>query len=442
MKKNGLYIAFISLFFILCLSLSVGIVFAGPAPAGANEQLQKAPAWQNKDGSFNDHYLSDAAAWLNDRFFLRQTLISTDRYLKSALFGTSGEDRVLVGKDGWLFYGETLNDYTGITPYSQRELYAMTQNIRLMADYCRENGKKFVFVIAPNKNSLYPQYMPDLGAVAEQTPGRQLLALLKQQNVPVADLFAAFDGLSQPLYYATDSHWNLRGAALGADVINAALGVETDWFAGPFTPAEPYTGDLFTMLYPAFSGREEAAAYVGKLDFRYTGNAAKPDAITLTTESDRTGSILVYRDSFGNVLHPYLAASYGSARFSRLTAYDLTGDYDCVAVELVERNLSYLLRYVPVMPSPVADITLPTPGAAAAVQANPKGKAPEGCTLWTGVVGEDTDMESAVYVQAEGTVYQAFLTENNGYAVYLPTGQAPQGVAWFVEGVLENHLPQ
>ena len=442
MKKNGLYIAFLSVFFILCLTLSVGILFAGPAPAGSNEQLQKAPTLYDKNGSFNNSYLTDAAAWLNDRFFLRQTLISTDQYLKSTLFGTSGEDRVLVGKDGWLFFGETLNDYTGLTDYSQRELFAMVQNIKLMADYCRENGKEFVFVIAPNKNSLYPEYMPNMGVQAEKTPGRQLLELLKEQGVPVADLYAAFDKQSQPLYYATDSHWNQAGAALGADVINAALGVQTEWFSDSFTSAGSYTGDLFAMLYPAFPGREEDLAYQGKLDFRYTSNATKPDAITLTTESDKTGSLLVYRDSFGNLLHPYLAASYGTARFSRLTAYDLTGEYDYVAVELVERNLGYLLRYVPVMPSLTEEISLPACAGTTALQENPKGKAPEGYTLWTGATPENIDPDSPVYVQADGTVYRAFITENNGYAVYLPVGQAPQGVAWYVQGVLKNHLPQ
>lgn len=442
MKKNGLYLCFIGLFLALCLTLSLGIVFAGPALPGANEQLQKTPALTDRQGNFNDNYFTDVAAWVNDHFFPRQTLISANHSLNAKLFGVSGEDSVIVGTDGWLYFGATLDNYTGIHGLSDRELYAMAQNLSMMAQYCQKNGKQFAFLIAPNKNSLYPAHMPDFGATAENPDSQKLLNQLQELDVPTVDLFTVFGNIPEVLYYATDSHWHSRGAALAADTVNAAFGVTTSFYDGPFTNAEnPYAGDLYTMLYPAFTGWEADPIYAGNLDFAYTGNTTKPDAITLTTESSAPGTILVYRDSFGNLLHPFLAASYGSARFSRSNQYDLTGDSEYVLVELVERNLSYLLKYVPIMQCPTEDVLLPEASGSVEIAANPKDKAPEGYVLWTGTAAANIDPNSAVYVQSGDLIYRAFLTENNGFAVYLPADAAPSCVAWYANGSLKSHTP-
>lgn len=442
MKKNGFYLCFIGLFLALCLALSLGILFAGPALPGANEQLQKAPAWTDRHGNFNDNYLTDVAAWVNDHFFPRQALISANHSLNANLFGVSGEDSVIVGSDGWLYFGATLDNYTGIHGLSNRELYAMAQNLSMMAQYCQENGKQFAFLIAPNKNSLYPAHMPDFGVTAQTPDSRKLLDYLQELDVPTVDLFAVFGAIPEVLYYATDSHWHSRGAALAADTVNAAFGVTSSFYDGPFANAEkPYIGDLYAMLYPAFTGWETDPVYTGTLDFAYTSNTTKPDSITLTTQSSAPGTILVYRDSFGNLLHPFLAASYGSARFSRSNQYDLTGDYEHVLVELVERNLSYLLKYVPIMECPTEDILLPNASGSVKIIDKSKEKAPEGYVLWTGIATEDIDLDSAVYVQSGDLVYRAFLTEDNGFAVYLPAEAAPTCVAWYANGSLKSYTP-
>ena len=349
--KKVLQIVFIALILAMGLVLSAGVIICGPSEPGANEKLSGTPALHNKDGSWNDHFLKDTATWFSDHFFLRQELISLNNRISAVLFNTSGEESVIIGKEGWLYFESTLDDYTGRNPMTDKELSAAAHNLELMAQFCREQGKDFVFIIAPNKNSLYPQFMPDFGVVAHERDAQKLLSRL--ENTPVIDLFSAFDNESEILYFRTDSHWNSKGAALAADLINQKFGKETAYFTAPYSYRNDYTGDLFTMIYPVFSGDETQPYYGGKLDFRYTGKATKPDSITLLTESDKDGSLLVYRDSFGNLLYPYLADSYGSVRFSRSTSYDLTPEADHVVVELVERNLDYLISYLPVMPSPL-----------------------------------------------------------------------------------------
>lgn len=66
-----------------------------------------------------------------------------------------------------------------------------------------------------------------------------------------------------------------------------------------------------------------------------------------TTNEQKEHSLLMFRDSFGNALYPFLADSFGHSRFSRKMPYPLTMmqevNADVVIVEIVERNIPYLL---------------------------------------------------------------------------------------------------
>ena len=110
----------------------------------------------------------------------------------------------------------------------------------------------------------------------------------------------------------------------------------------------------------------------------------RPDSITIDTESAGEGSLLMFRDSFGELLYPYLAAEFGSARFSRQAAYDLTTaaslGSDTVVIELVERKpalFDRLCRHLP--PRPSARSTPPPPWTRArACRSRPR-RPPAGC---------------------------------------------------------------
>lgn len=420
----------------MSLTLSLGMLWAGPSPAGANEQLAQLPSLTDKDGSWNNDYPAQLAAWFNDHFFLRQQLISLNNRLRSGVFATSGEDSVVLGKDGWLFYASTLADYTGQDPMTPQELQAAAGNLALMAEYRAQAGKDFLFVIAPNKNSLYPQYMPSMPQFSSSRNAQSLLALLGETEVTTVDLYALFSQAETPLYFATDSHWNSQGAALAADAINEALGVNSTYAAGPFRDSPGYTGDLFSMLYPGFTGRETQPLYAGALTFTYTSAAQKADSITLETAGSGTDSLLVYRDSFGNLLYPYLADSYAAARFSRSTVYDLMVEADHLVIELVERNLSYLITYVPVMPAPQRTLSLPQARQTGTIQAQPQSKTPEGYCLWRGQIPQG---DGPVYVQCGQRVYEAFRLEGGVFTLHLPQEEIPKIAACQVNGSMVSY---
>ena len=424
MKKNVFFLCFLVISLCLCLTLSIGILAFGPSQAGANEQLAEPPVLLTEEGTLNKEFLPQVSNWIRDHFFLRQELISIDHFLSARLFRTSGDAGVILGSDGWLYYTDTLDDYTGSNPMSERDLFAAAKNLSLMAQYCQDNNRQFLFVIAPNKNSLYNDHMPNFGARAEETNASRLLTLLEASGVETVDLFESFTQEADTLYFAHDSHWNTKGAALGADLINAAFGVESHYYEGDFSKTVPNEGDLYDMLYPAFSDPERDYVYGGTLEYQFTTSATRPNAIVLNTEGRGQHSLLAYRDSFGNLLFPYLADSSATARFSRATAYDLTYEADCVLVELVERNLSYLITNLPVMPAPQVTISLPetVSGTVAATAAN-RGD-------WLQVKGQlpAVDANSSVYVVCGTAVYEAFCLEDAGFGVHLDPNLTPSHV--------------
>jgi hypothetical protein len=282
--------------------------------------------------------------------------------------------------------------------------------------------------------------MPTYTILSSDGNASRLATLMEEMGVSYSDLFKVFDETAEILYFKGDSHWNGKGAALAADALMADLGLESPgYYAGSFTAAAPHTGDLYEMLYPAGRETEADFAPASGFTFRYTSPSSDPDAITLTTENPNgTGTLLCYRDSFGMLLFPYLADSYGEAKFSRAVNYDLTGGESFVAIELVERNLRYLIQNVPVMPSPVRRLEIPAEsrGSIQVTRAE-KARAGNGCVQLTGQLTEKPDANSCVYVVCGGIVYEAFCLEKDGFAVNVPEGAKPESVLYYIGGTLQ-----
>ena len=105
--KKFWYILFTALFFLGCLVPSVGMLIGGPAPAAANEIPAAVPRLTKMDGSFNQNVLSDLQNYVANGFFGRLEGITAWDRLTAKVFDASANDDVLIGPDGWLFFGAT-----------------------------------------------------------------------------------------------------------------------------------------------------------------------------------------------------------------------------------------------------------------------------------------------------------------------------------------------
>lgn len=191
---------FIAKVLLMCLIPSVRLIVFGSSNAGANEVLAGAPQIRIVSGAWNLGYLSDLAGYVNDRFYLRQELITPGRKVSAALFNATGEESVILGNDGRLFYGQTLADYSGSDGLEGREVYAAAENLYLMNEYCYGQGVTFLFTAAPNKNTLYGDFMPFPGG-ADVSPSRTLYEKLTERDVSLPEASAG----SITIYADTDA---------------------------------------------------------------------------------------------------------------------------------------------------------------------------------------------------------------------------------------------
>lgn len=434
MKKIFTHL-FIAVFFILCLIPSAGMLIWGESKAGANEILAGKPSFTERNGSFNWDVLSDFSDYMSDRFAFRQELVTGWAKLNAALFHRSTAADVTIGSEGWLYFTPTLDNYTGANLLTDRELWTAARTLYLMEEYTESREGRFLFTLAPNKNSLYGENMPEYTVLTEYGNAERLADLLSAMEVNTADLFKAFDETDEVLYFKGDSHWNGKGAALAADVLLEAMGRPAPgYYGGEFVSAHPHLGDLYEMLYPAGKATEPDFAPANAFTFVYTSPSSDPDAITLTTEnSTAEGSLLCYRDSFGRNLNPYLAQQFAEAQFSRKNNYDLTlmADGGCVLVELVERNIHYLNRYSPTFPAPErqqktdeATVIMAFCGSYA-----PENGAPEGYVKLSGdLSGLTVDAASPVYVHWNDRVFEAVPSPTGFSVVLADMGELPKNL--------------
>ena len=109
--------------------------------------------------------------------------------------------------------------------------------------------------------------------------------------------------------------------------------------------------------------------------------------------------------------------------FSRSSSYDLSRIDECAAdaviCELVERNISYLWRYLPVFPAPTRE-SVPAAGPGETVRAAVKKSNLEGYALISGDVTMD---DAPVYITDGSTVWEAMPTPT-GFAAHLSTNES------------------
>ena len=312
------------------------------------------PELTDGEGRLNRDFDAEFEAWLCDHFAFRTEAVRANARLNYALLNDSVSDRVVVGADGWLYFSDTVPDYTGEGRFTDEQLELITENLSAVAEaHVRRGARVFVAVI-PNKNSVYPQHMP---ARYRMRDGEGNIALLKSacEALPVTwidletPLKAAAAG-DAPVYCRTDTHWNALGAAIAADVVLEATGrggvdyevVGEEAFSGGDLARLMGLSGTLTERVPALSGMEAPPE-------------ADYDRPLLTVEGSGDGRLLVYRDSFGTAIAPWLTDAYSETELRWEYPLDAAPTCDDVLVLLCERNLWEYLSETPIIDETAED---------------------------------------------------------------------------------------
>ncbi len=357
-KANIVYIVIILAILLIPFAL---MPVAGSDWTTETTALAESPKLVMEEGGVNVGFLSDAGDYFEDHFAFRPWFVTGNSLIQQKVFQTSSTDQVVTGKNGWLYFNGTLPDYQRTRQMSDRALYNAAHNLKLVSDYYDLLGIDFIVTIAPNKNSLYPENLPyTIPAGEGRSNAEGFAAALEAEGVCYADLFAALEGSDECLYYAQDTHWNNKGAALAFEAIMEKT-AKTCWenYSGlPYQTEKTHSGDLAEMLYPQAVTLEEEIVWEKEWNWDYVEQVEDAMAEFIQTQSPgKEGGLYMFRDSFGSALIPYFAEEYGVAEFSRLTPYKIADPVlygtDTVVIERAERNIHSFAEEAPLMQNPV-----------------------------------------------------------------------------------------
>ena len=317
-----------------------------------------------KDGALNSRFAGDLDDYVRDHIGFRNQMVEGNTVLMAKLFKESAEDDVILGRNGWLYYEGTANDYLNIPTMTERAAKNAAHSLKMLQDHAKAQGADFVLAVIPNKNSLYGENMPSSWKMLAQDGNYELMMkALADEGVNTADVLGALAAEGKVLYQQTDTHWTYEGALTGYRSILKAAGRSDETFAGlTFTVRRDWKADLSAMVPGLDDGLTEQAYPNYTFTYERTSHETAVDAVLLTTkQKNASGSAVIYRASFCNTMQEYFAETVGDVLFSRATPwrvdYIASKNADLAVLETGERNLRNFSVMAPVMEAPAAALS-------------------------------------------------------------------------------------
>ena len=270
--------------------------------------------------SFPEEY----ETYYNDNIPFRNQLIRFHNSIDYFLFKQSSSEKVAIGKDGWLFYcsnedNNPVEQSLGYWNFTNDQLKRIADNLTVTKRVLESQGIEFVLFIAPNKETIYMDKLPDYYEVKSRYTCTDQLIDYLMENTDIQVVYPKQDMLDikeeNPnilLYHKLDTHWNHAGGYIGAKSLASALGIEMPSFSEiSLEPIASSSGDLTGMLNITIKN--------GDTDYKVF------DITTLNTVNEKKDfgteyiyhtagadprKLFVKRDSFSTALAPSLATQF------------------------------------------------------------------------------------------------------------------------------------
>lgn len=199
----------------------------------------------------------------------KETLLNTDKleslvsFTIYKLFGKSiFPDKVVIGNNNFLFlgnsYSNVLDKTNGAFTINNKQLDSFVFNLYNLQKWYENQGIKFVIAIAPNKHSIYKEYLPKWIYKDRKTITDYIVENSKNYNINILDLRSYLLDAKQKdsrfLYHKTDTHWNMLGASYGYERVidymnsNFNLSIIKPNYRVEHMANENEKGDLFGFL--------------------------------------------------------------------------------------------------------------------------------------------------------------------------------------------------
>lgn len=263
--------------------------------------------------------------------------------------------KVLIGKEGWLFLQNDTNrvveQNNGSLKLTEAELKKWLRTLEARFAILKNRSIRYYFLIAPNKESVYPEYLPDDYILSDNRLVYQLLNACKPYNLPLyypLDLLKLYKSEYQ-LYPTGNTHWNGIGGFIAYEYVmniidrdfnTTILGWEDIRFED-----EETSQDLGIKLTPprtsVFSWGKVKSPQARIIYDNKLINSGKVQ-ITLNKKTNLP-TAAIFHDSFIEFLLPFLMESFSKIYLFHTPCldYELIDQVkpDVVISEMVERFL-------------------------------------------------------------------------------------------------------
>ncbi len=149
--------------------------------------------------------------------------------LRLRMLGSVSARSGLLGTDGRTLFGMETVKHALLTP-DQLRLDLAAESVDALRDWFGRRGVQLVYLVTPDKATVYRELLPDGWRAPLQPPGSSIVALhqrLDAFGVPYVDalsaMLAAKAQPGPPLYWPDDTHWSPRGARVVAEAAAARL---------------------------------------------------------------------------------------------------------------------------------------------------------------------------------------------------------------------------
>lgn len=322
--------------FLLLISLPLLAMLLRLAPADANVERRKLADPPEFSWRRPLDYLSGLAASFNDRFAFRGRLVRAHSRLLYRLFGVSASERVVIGRQGWLYLGRgnyfnnEMDYFRAARPFTLPELQRFRATLEERRDWLARRGIRYLFVPTPNKSTIYPEYLPPaINRVHARSRLDQLLDYLRRRSdVEFLDLRPALRRRKrvERVFHKTDSHWNDLGGYWAYREIAERL---RRFFPGirPLTTAQIAVGrregpggdladllnlqeDVFRETYITVRPLAPFRAREGRPTPGFRPRAPWVRLVASECPAGEVASAVMVRDSFAHQLMPFLSEHF------------------------------------------------------------------------------------------------------------------------------------
>lgn len=201
-----------------------------------NRNLAKFPKYNKRFGALVQKFPEEFDNYYSDNFGFRNIIIWAGRKIFPL---SSKNSRYLVGKDGWIYLNDDkmTDDVVGIDRLEYHQIQKAADKLYENWLYSKQNNIKYVFILVPNKQTVYPEFLPEYLYLRYKrkspfikTKADQIKEALlnRDKNFPILDLrnhikINKYNTKNYTLYDKTDTHWNGYGMKVAYEEIHQYL---------------------------------------------------------------------------------------------------------------------------------------------------------------------------------------------------------------------------